>query len=138
LGFFILTSSLFLVVSIGSKQGNIGTLSGVYTIAFLGVMSLFGIGNILLKYKRSELPRKAKAPWISVIIAIASVIAGLIGQIIYSISYVEWFSIYFAGALLVVMSMLARIRLLKILLFFLKKTKNYSIFLVKFLDTKAS
>jgi len=123
LGFFALTSSLFLLVSIGSEKGNINILSGVFTIAFLGVMSLFGIGNILLKYKRSELPRKVKAPWISVIIAIASVITGLIGQIIYSISYVMWFSIYFVGVLLVVLIMLNRIRLLRITLFFLKKKK---------------
>lgn len=39
-------------------QGDITTLSGVYTFAFLGVMTLFSIGTILLKFKRPSLPRE--------------------------------------------------------------------------------
>jgi hypothetical protein len=32
-------------------------LAGVYTFSFLAVMGLFGIGNLLLKFKRKKLPR---------------------------------------------------------------------------------
>lgn len=39
-------------------QGDITTLSGVYTFAFLGVMTLFSVGTILLKFKRPSLPRE--------------------------------------------------------------------------------
>jgi len=49
-------------------------LAGVYTISFLSVMALFGIGNILLKVKRNSLPRPEKATWLSVLVAIAAVI----------------------------------------------------------------
>jgi len=38
--------------------GNLLSLAGVYTISFLGVMTLFGIGNILLKVNRKELKRR--------------------------------------------------------------------------------
>jgi hypothetical protein len=38
-------------------MANVDTLAGVYTVSFLAVMGLFAIGNLLLKYKRSELPR---------------------------------------------------------------------------------
>jgi hypothetical protein len=37
-------------------DGQLKSLAAVYTIAFLSVMSLFAIGNILLKYKRSKVP----------------------------------------------------------------------------------
>lgn len=39
-------------------QGDITTLAGVYTFAFLGVMTLFSVGTILLKFKRPSLPRE--------------------------------------------------------------------------------
>jgi hypothetical protein len=39
-------------------------LAGVYT--FLAVMGLFGIGNLLLKFKRKKLPRPEKARGIAV------------------------------------------------------------------------
>jgi hypothetical protein len=35
-------------------------LAGVYTFSFLAVMGLFGIGNLLLKFKRKKLPRPEK------------------------------------------------------------------------------
>lgn len=33
-------------------------MAGVYTFAFLGVMTLFSVGTILLKFKRPSLPRE--------------------------------------------------------------------------------
>lgn len=41
--------------------GRLLSLAGVYTISFLGVMTLFGIGNILLKINRRELKRTYRA-----------------------------------------------------------------------------
>lgn len=35
----------------------LNSLSGVYTIAFLSVMTLFGVGDYILKYKRRRIPR---------------------------------------------------------------------------------
>ncbi|HHC80971.1 MAG TPA: APC family permease, partial [Flavobacteriia bacterium] len=67
--FFLLSVSVLLITN-----GNVKLLAGVYTISFLSVMALFGIGNILLKVKRNKLPRPEKATWISVLIAIVAVI----------------------------------------------------------------
>ncbi|CAF1490419.1 unnamed protein product, partial [Didymodactylos carnosus] len=44
LGFFGVTSLLHFIV-----KGNIDSLAGVYTIAFLSVMCLFAIGNMIMK-----------------------------------------------------------------------------------------
>jgi hypothetical protein len=44
-------------------DGNPRSLGGVYTISFLSVMTLFALGNMLLKYKRSKLPRQVL--WLS-------------------------------------------------------------------------
>jgi amino acid transporter len=76
---------LFLILSISVlviTRGNVKLLAGVYTLSFLSVMALFGIGNILLKIKRAKLPRPEKASWIAVFIAIIAVITALAGNIL--------------------------------------------------------
>ena len=75
--FFILAVSVLLIT-----KGEVTLLAGVYTISFLSVMALFGIGNILLKVKRAALPRPEKASWLSVFVAIIAVSIALIGNII--------------------------------------------------------
>jgi len=46
------------------------------------VMILFGIGNILLKVRRASLPRPSRAGWITVVLGILAVGAGLVGNAI--------------------------------------------------------
>ena len=58
IGFFLICSSLYLIV-----RGDVSTLAGVYTIAFLSVMALFAIGNMLLKVRRSRLPVASVCAW---------------------------------------------------------------------------
>ncbi|EGC34327.1 hypothetical protein DICPUDRAFT_55909 [Dictyostelium purpureum] len=111
--FFGICSSLFLIV-----DGNTDVLSGVYTVAFLGVMSLFAIGNMLLKYKRSSLRREIKSPWIGVLIALCSVIMGLAANIIREAQIVYYFGIYFLVTIFIIMLMFIRARILKMFLFF--------------------
>ena len=95
------------------ESSQIKKLAGIYTISFLAVMALFGFGNVLLKVKRKNLPRPAKATWISVFIAIAAVLCGLIGNAMLNSSYVVTFLQYFLPTLFVVGIMLFRIDLLK-------------------------
>lgn len=106
--FFLLTSSLILIVN-----GNPITLSGVYTVAFLGVLALFAVGNLLLKFKRSRLPRLYNAPVPVVIVGLSLVVSALIGNIVLNVVYLEYFSIYFSVTLLIVITMLTRTRILK-------------------------
>jgi hypothetical protein len=97
-------------------RGNINTLAGVYTISFLTVMTLFAIGNILLKIKRDKLPRPVRASWLAVITAISAVLLGLIGNAIRDPEYFRTFMYYFVPAVTGVGIMLYRIPILKLCL----------------------
>ncbi len=67
----IILTFLFLCISIlYLTGGRLLQLAGVYTISFLGVMTLFGIGNILLKINRKELKRTYRAGWSTVILGV--------------------------------------------------------------------
>ena len=120
---------LFLLISISVlliTQGRVEVLAGVYTISFLSVMGLFAIGNILLKVKRSKLPRQYKANWLSVIIAILGVLIALVGNILMETSDPEIqsnfviFLEYFIPGILFVLIMLNRLTLLQFLLSLLR------------------
>lgn len=114
-GFFLLGVSVLLIT-----RGELEALAGVYTISFLAVMALFGIGNVLLKVKRARLPRPVRASWATVIAGIAAVLVGLVGQVAMNPSYTRVFLIYFLPTVLVVVIMLGRIALLKACLFFIQ------------------
>lgn len=115
---------LFLLLSVSVlliTKGNVKLLAGVYTISFLSVMSLFGIGNILLKIRRKSLPRPERASWISVIVGISAVVIALIGNITMpskdgSASNLTVFLYYFIPTILFVTIMLNRTVILKIIL----------------------
>ena len=98
-------------------EGELGALAGVYTLSFLSVMALFGLGNILLKVKRAGLPRPERAAWPAVIVAIALTLLGLAGNILLNPGYVWVFAEYLVPTILVVAIMRGRIGLLKVCLF---------------------
>jgi len=112
LGFFALCCSILTVT-----EGEISTLAGVYTISFLCVMSLFAIGNMLLKKTRARLPSATHASWPVVTIALFAVLAGLVGNVLAKPEYVKIFGVYFAAAMLVIVLMFLRIEILKLALF---------------------
>lgn len=96
--------------------GRIETLAGVYTLSFLGVMALFALGNILLKMKRARLPREHRASWSGVVVALAAVLAALVGNVLLNPTYVQVFFLYFGITLGVVAVMLLRVQILKVFL----------------------
>jgi amino acid transporter len=109
--FFILCVSILLIT-----EGDLEALAGVYTIAFLSVMALFGIGNILLKVRRKHLPRPERSGWLSLLVAIMAVITALAGNIVLNPDYLAVFMEYFIPTIAVVLVMLNRTALLKLLL----------------------
>lgn len=114
--FLLLTTSVLLLT-----KGNVKLLAGVYTISFLSVMALFGIGNILLKVRRNSLPRPEKASWLAIFIAISAVVIALIGNIIIkpkngTSSNLSVFLEYFIPSIIFITIMLNRTVLLKLLL----------------------
>ncbi|MBW1634918.1 MAG: APC family permease [Deltaproteobacteria bacterium] len=123
IAFFILCVSVLFIT-----KGDLRALAGVYTISFLAVMALFGLGNILLKTKRAQLPRPQVAPLLSVLVAMAAVIIGLVGNAIMNIHYLVMFMEYFIPAVIVVSVMLGRIAILRGILFIVR---SMLMFLVK-------
>ncbi len=115
MAFFLLCVSILLIT-----KGKLSALAGVYTIAFLSVMVLFGVGNILLKINRKNLPRPETSNWLSLFVAIAAVLIALIGNAMLNPAYLRVFFEYFIPAFLIVMIMLNRIPILKILLNIIK------------------
>lgn len=109
--FFAMCSSILLITA-----GKLETLAGVYTIAFLGVMSLFAVGNILLKVKRGRLPRSVRAPWPSVLVALGAVLAALVGNILIDPKFVQVFFLYLIVAVGVVTLMFQRLNILRFVL----------------------
>ena len=126
IAFFLLCVSILLIT-----HGELGALAGVYTIAFLSVMALFGIGNVLLKIRRKKLPRPEQIGWLSLLIAILAVIMAVAGNVIMNPSYFGVFLEYFIPTLIVVMIMLNRIILLKLVLniinYLLSPVRNFLI-----------
>jgi amino acid transporter len=120
--FFILAVSVLLIT-----EGELKALAAVYTISFLSVMILFGLGNIFLKTKRAGLPRPTEAPLFAVLIAISAVMAGLIGNAIMNPHYLAVFLEYFIPTILIIAVMLGRITLLQAGLFLVRSVLKFFI-----------
>jgi amino acid transporter len=110
-GFMILCVSILYLT-----HGELLSLAGVYTISFLGVMTLFGIGNILLKINRPELKRTYRAGWIVVILGVIATSLGILGNLAINFVFLGYFAIYFIPAVLGGIAMYMRIPILKWLL----------------------
>jgi amino acid transporter len=120
--FFILSVSVLLITG-----GELKALAAVYTISFLSVMVLFGLGNIFLKTKRAGLPRPVEAPLPAVLIAVLAVLTGLIGNAIMNPYYLAVFLEYFIPAVLVIAIMFGRISLLQAGLFLVRSVLKFFI-----------
>ncbi|WP_454802799.1 APC family permease [Mucilaginibacter phyllosphaerae] len=119
IGFFLLCVSILLVT-----KGNLANLAGVYTFSFLLVMALFGVGNLLLKAKRSKLPRMENAPVISVVVAIVFIIAAFLGNMELNILSFYVFIKYLIPAMLFIVLMLNRARVIKYLIYSITHLKE--------------
>ncbi len=106
--FFLLCLSVLF-----ATRGKLGALAGVYTISFLSVMAYFGVGNFLLKMKRSGLPRPVYASPIAVTIAIFAVVVALYGNVKMHPDYLVIFLQYFVPSIILIIMLLNRKALLK-------------------------
>lgn len=95
--FYLLCCSVLLLTA-----GSIGPLAGVYTISFLSVMAFFGLGNLLLKIKRSKLPRPEYASPSVVLIGIFGILLALYGNVKLHPEYLVVFLQYFIPTFLVI------------------------------------
>ncbi|MFA9289036.1 MAG: APC family permease [Weeksellaceae bacterium] len=111
IAFFVLCSSILIITG-----GNLLSLAGVYTISFLGVMSLFAIGNIILKETRTELKRTYNAPLLMVFPAAVATIFGIIGNIRIDPNNLKFFELYFIPSLVLVLVIVYQDYILKALM----------------------
>lgn len=98
--FFLLCTSVLLIT-----RGDLLALAGVYTIAFLSVMTLFAIGNLILRETRKELKRTYHAPIIFVFLAMFSTMIGIAGNITIDPRNLDYFLLYFIPTIAIVFSM---------------------------------
>jgi amino acid transporter len=91
LAFGSLCILLYLLVN-----GNSLILGGMFAISFLSVMTLFAIGNVMLKLRRSRMPRQYSASWIALFIGFFSTCAAILGNILASPIIIVHFCIFFA------------------------------------------
>ncbi|CAG8575476.1 6282_t:CDS:2, partial [Cetraspora pellucida] len=117
LSFFIFCITLFTIVN-----GNITSLSGVFAVAFLSDLCMYAIGNIFLKYKRGRLYRPIRVSTGTALFGLACILSGLVGNIVYNPSIVEYFAIYFGALFTIMWLMLNRVWLLKTIFFYLDKS----------------
>lgn len=116
LSFFLVSVSILLIT-----EGHIETLAGVYTISFLSVMSLFSIGNMLLKTKRARLPRDVRASWTAVSLALLFVIIGILGNMILHPENFIIFLVYYTISVFVVAVMFLRVQILLVIFHVVQK-----------------
>ena len=116
LSFFALCSSILIMTG-----GDLLSLAGVYTIAFLGVMSLFALGNLILKEARTDLKRTYHAPVIVAVLALLATLFGMLGNIRIDPKNLTFFEIYFIPSLAIVLLVIYQDYAFK---FFLRITKH--------------
>jgi amino acid transporter len=111
IAFLILCASVLF-----ATHGNLPQLAGVYTFSFLAVMGLFGIGNLLLKWKRKKLYRPERANGFIVFLAIMMVCFAFIGNVQLNEDSFYTFIKYLIPTLLFISFMLNRSMINKILI----------------------
>jgi hypothetical protein len=111
IAFFLLCSSILLVT-----KGSLLSLAGVYTISFLGVMTLFGLADIILKVRRKELKRTYRAGLATILVAIGATSVGMVGNVFIDHKNLLYFMEYFIPTVLLVVIMYLRIPILKAIL----------------------
>ncbi|MEO5648936.1 MAG: APC family permease [Ginsengibacter sp.] len=102
-------------------EGKIGPLAGVYTISFLSVMAFFGLGNLLLKVKRSRLPRPEYASPIIVVLGILGILIALYGNVKLHPEYLVVFLQYFIPSILIIYIFLKRKMVIHYLLLYVNQ-----------------
>jgi hypothetical protein len=119
----IIAFSLLCLSILFMTGGNLLSLAGVYTISFLGVMTLFAIGNLVLRVTRPDLKRTYQGPILYVILAMTATLLGIIGNMLIDPRNVMYFAFYFFPAVVVVLLMIYRDFVLESILKITQKIK---------------
>ncbi|RKP28064.1 amino acid permease-domain-containing protein, partial [Syncephalis pseudoplumigaleata] len=116
LAFLVVCCSLYAI-----SGGDVTSLSGVFAVAFLGVMCTFAFGNLLLKYRRDRLPRPVRTSSLAAFVALLAFLAGLAGNLYQQPILIAYFIGYVGTLLLVMLVLLHRVRLAKTAFFYVDR-----------------
>ncbi|KAG7399378.1 hypothetical protein PHYBOEH_009043 [Phytophthora boehmeriae] len=114
--YFLLSASLVLILN-----ADASTVNGVYTYSFLGLMALFACACMLLKGKRSEIPRDIQAPWAAVVIGFLLIVVAIFANLLGDPKVLMYFALYFIVVMLAMFIMFERVTILRYTLVLLKK-----------------
>jgi amino acid transporter len=114
--YFVVASSIVIIFDADTE-----ILAGVYTYSFLGLMALFAFGCMVLKAKRSEIPRDVHASWWTCILGFVLVVIGIFGNLLGDPIVLTYFLLYLSVVAFVMFVMLERVMILHVVLAVMKK-----------------
>lgn len=133
IAFFALCASILILT-----KGDLLTLAGVYTIAFLSVMSLFALGNLIMRETRTELKRTYHAPLIFVLLAFGATVAGVFGNLRINPINIDYFAVYFVPTMTLVFLFLKIDWVFQFILRFTKYLRKIDEFVIRHFEDLTS
>jgi len=115
--FFALCTSILLIT-----RGDLLALAGVYSIAFLNVMTFFAVGNIILRMTRPDLKRTYHAPFLLICVAALATFFGILGNVQIDPNNFFYFGSYFVPAITLVLIVIFKDYVLR---FFMRLTAHW-------------
>ncbi|TMW57494.1 hypothetical protein Poli38472_003419 [Pythium oligandrum] len=109
--YFLAASSLVIAMN-----GKIDGLSGVFAFAFLGVLGSFGVGCLLLKVYREDMPRHATTSWLNCVFCLVMITICFIANALNDPNSFGYFLLYYVAIGSVAFIMLERVWMLKTVL----------------------
>uniref|UniRef100_V5EGM9 AAAP amino acid permease n=2 Tax=Kalmanozyma brasiliensis (strain GHG001) TaxID=1365824 RepID=V5EGM9_KALBG len=103
---------------------NLTTLSSVFSVSFLCVMTLFGISLVLLKYARPSLPRNPIANLTTVLLGIGIGITAMAGNFALSPVIIVQTLVYFVALAAVLIALARRVDLARILVWLVEQQRS--------------
>ncbi|KAJ3175149.1 hypothetical protein HDU87_006384 [Geranomyces variabilis] len=115
--YIILTFLLICILLVVVTNGDIILLSLLFAIAFLAVLALFAIANLLLKYKRGRLQRPVHAAWYAVVLALGGVLAAIVGNGVTSPQMIVIFVVFFGVLFGAMTALVCEVKILRLMVF---------------------
>lgn len=103
---------------------SLTTLSSVFSVSFLCVMTLFGISLLLLKYARSSLPRSPIANLSTVLLGVGIGFTAMAGNFALSPVIIVQTLVYFVVLAVVLLSLARRVDLARILVWLVEHQRS--------------
>ncbi|KAJ3145853.1 hypothetical protein HDU86_000620 [Geranomyces michiganensis] len=115
--YIILTFLLVCILLVVVTNGEVVLLSLLFAIAFLAVLALFAIANLLLKYKRGRLQRPVSAAWYAVMLGLAAVLAAIVGNSVADPKMIVIFFVFFCVLFGAMTALVCEVKILRLMVF---------------------